>query len=94
VYRTDPGDATERVAQVLAGMAFPAAKWQLVMEAEEYGADATTRADLWALPAGSYPDLRCVLDAVVATARERASLRRHSRPWRAHPISGRVRPLR
>lgn len=51
----------QRVRQVLAGLPFPAEKWQLIMYAEEYGADATTRSDLWALPVGSYPDLSAVL---------------------------------
>ncbi len=94
VYRVDPCGDTERVSQVLAGMVFPAAKWQLVMHAEAYGADAATRAELWALPTGSYADLRSVLDAVAAAWRERANLLHHSRQWGARPIPGRVRPLR
>ena len=32
-----------RIAHVLAGVTFPAAKWQLIMHAEDYGADATSR---------------------------------------------------
>ena len=39
-----------RIAHVLAGVTFPAAKWQLIMHAEDYGADATSRSDLWRLP--------------------------------------------
>jgi hypothetical protein len=93
VYCIDPCGDTERVSQVLAGMVFPAAKWQLVMQSEAYGADAATRAELWALPTGTYADLRSVLDAVAA-GRERASLHHRSRPWDARPIPGRVRPLR
>lgn len=54
----------QRVRHVLAGLAFPAAKWQLIIHAEDYGADARTRADLWALPSGDYPDLRSVLVAL------------------------------
>lgn len=53
-----------RLAQVLSGTAFPAAKWQLVIHAEDYGADARTRADLWRLPAGTYADLGAVLVAL------------------------------
>jgi uncharacterized protein DUF2795 len=94
VYRVDPCGDTERVSQVLAGMVFPAAKWQLVMYAEAYGADAATRAELWALPTGSYADLRSVLEAVAAAGRERANLLHRSRPGGARPIPGRVRPLR
>lgn len=94
VYRVDPCGDTERVSQVLAGMVFPAAKWQLVMHAEAYGADAATRAELWALPTGSYADLKSVLEAVAAARRERANLLHRSRPAGARPIPGRVRPLR
>ena len=66
------GVDAERVSQTLAGIAFPAAKWQLIMRVEEHGADATTRADLWALPTGSYRDLAAVLAALAAA---RASAR-------------------
>jgi hypothetical protein len=92
VYRIDPRANVERVSQVLAGMTFPAAKWQLVMQAEAYGADAESRAELWALPTGIYPDLRSVLDAVAAADRPIAP--RTTRPWLGRPIPGRVRPLR
>jgi hypothetical protein len=94
VYRIDPRDNVERMSQVLAGMAFPAAKWQLVMQAEAYGADAESRAELWALSTGIYPDLRSVLDAVAAADHLRAIAPRPTRPWLARPIPGRVRPLR
>ncbi|MGQ0575126.1 MAG: DUF2795 domain-containing protein [Pseudonocardia sp.] len=65
----------ERISQVLAGLDWPAAKWQLISYGEEYGADAGTRAQLWALPPGTYPSLRGVLVAMglVGTMR---SLRR------------------
>ncbi|MCX6465435.1 MAG: DUF2795 domain-containing protein, partial [Pseudonocardiales bacterium] len=53
-----------RVRHVLAGVTFPAAKWQLIIHAEDYGADATTRTDLWRLPAGVYPDIQAVLAAL------------------------------
>jgi hypothetical protein len=49
-----------RIAHVLADVPFPAAKWQLIIHAEDYGADATSRADLWRLPAALYPDLAAV----------------------------------
>ena len=53
-----------RVRHVLAGVTFPAAKWQLIIHAEDYGADATTRSDLWRLAAGVYPDIQAVLAAL------------------------------
>jgi hypothetical protein len=55
---------TVRLAQVLSGTAFPAAKWQLVIQVEDYGADARSRADMWRLPAGTYADLGAVLVAL------------------------------
>ena len=53
-----------RVRHVLADVPFPAAKWQLIIHAEDYGADSGTRADLWGLPARSYADLNAVLGAL------------------------------
>jgi hypothetical protein len=108
VYRRNPRADAERVSQVLAGMAYPAAKWQLIMQAEEYGADAPTRAELWALPTGSYPDLPAVLAALgfegapverLAKYRTQPSPNQPYRtgPYRAQPapqVAGRVRPLR
>ncbi len=57
---SNPRADIARVSQVLAGMSFPAAKWQLIIHGEDYGADATTRSQLWGLPAGVYADLRAV----------------------------------
>lgn len=54
----------ERFRHVLAGLTYPAAKWQLVIHAEDYGADAATRSELWTLPAGTYDSLREVLLAL------------------------------
>jgi hypothetical protein len=68
VYRRNPRADAERVSQVLAGMDYPAAKWQLLMQAEEYGADASTRAELWSLPTGQYADLDAVLSALRSNA--------------------------
>lgn len=64
MYISNPRDDAQRISQVLAGLPFPAAKWQIVMQAEDYGADAATRAELWALPAHGYPDLSAVLVAL------------------------------
>lgn len=65
--RGTPADV-QRVRHVLGGMAFPAAKWQLIIHAEEYGADAATRTDLWALPTGSYDSVAAVVAAMGFTA--------------------------
>ena len=64
MYRRSLRADIQRISQVLAGLDFPAAKWQLIMYAEEYGADSTTRADLWSLPTGVYTDLNRVLAAL------------------------------
>ncbi|QJY44694.1 DUF2795 domain-containing protein [Pseudonocardia broussonetiae] len=58
----------QRVRHVLSGLAFPAAKWQLIIHAEEYGADAATRTDLWALPTGTYDSAAAVVAAMGLTA--------------------------
>jgi hypothetical protein len=50
-----------RISQVLAGLRYPAAKWQVLAEADHYGADVASRAQLWTLPAGTYADLSGVL---------------------------------
>lgn len=61
--RNSSADA-RRFCQVLHGIAFPAATWQLIMYAEEYGADAGTRRELWAIPDGVYLDMLSVLAAL------------------------------
>jgi hypothetical protein len=53
--------AAVRISQVLAELDYPAAKWEVLAEADHYGADMASRAQLWALPAGTYPDLTSVL---------------------------------
>jgi hypothetical protein len=81
-----------RIATVLAGIRFPALAWQLVAQADYYGADAQTRAELAALPAGQYPNMpavlaklreaRCVRTALHPThraARPATSVSRHLR---------------
>jgi hypothetical protein len=44
----------QRVRQVLHGLRFPAEKWQIVTQAEIYGADATTRDLFHQLPMREY----------------------------------------
>jgi hypothetical protein len=93
VYRRSPRGDVERIGQVLAGLEFPAAKWQLIMFAEEYGADAETRAELWSIPTGSYRDLPAVLGAlglVAVPTRQRPGYRPQPRTQAA----GRNRPVR
>jgi hypothetical protein len=51
----------QRISQVLAGLRYPAARWQVLAEADHYGADSASRAQLWALPTGVYDDLTSVL---------------------------------
>lgn len=64
MYRRNPRADAERLSQVLAGLGYPAAKWQILMHAENHGADACTRADLWSLPTGEYRGLAAVLAAL------------------------------
>ena len=54
----------ERIGQVLVGLSFPAARWQVLAEADHYGADSVSRAQLSTLPIGTYPDLAEVLAAL------------------------------
>jgi hypothetical protein len=51
----------QRITQVLAGLRYPAAKWQILAEADHYGADSTSLAQLWTLSAGTYRNLGSVL---------------------------------
>lgn len=91
MHRRNIGAATRRLGQVLAGAEFPAAKWQLVMHAEHYGADADTRSELWSLPPGTYGDLG---DVLVALGLALPGPRRRPR-YRAQPApqaAGRIRP--
>jgi hypothetical protein len=62
-----------RLATVLAGLSFPASTWQLVVQADYYGADWITRAELGRLRAGEYPNLPAVLSAIQAQPRRHAS---------------------
>lgn len=65
----------QRIRHVLTGVSFPAAKWQLIIHAEEYGADAPTRADLWGLPAGTYDGVAAVVAALGFTLPPRPGYR-------------------
>jgi hypothetical protein len=47
VYRRTTRADVARIGHVLAGLTYPAAKWQIVGQADAYGADAVTTAQLW-----------------------------------------------
>jgi hypothetical protein len=91
-HRTPRADI-QRLSQVLAGIEFPAAKWQLIMYAEDYGADAATRAELWSLPTGSYADLTRVF-AALGLISPAPRLRAGYRAQPATQAAGRERPVR
>jgi hypothetical protein len=54
----------ERIASVLAGMPFPARTWQLLAQADSYGADSQTREALSRLPQDTYANLTAVVTAL------------------------------
>jgi hypothetical protein len=64
VYRRTHRADVARIGHVLAGLGYPAAKWQIVVQADHDGADAVTMAQLWSLPPGSYVDLAEVCQAL------------------------------
>lgn len=91
MYRRSMRADAARIGHVLAGLEFPAAKWQLVMHAEDYGADATTRAQVWSLPVGSYADPAAVLAALgLAPAPASRRSRPAGLPDRCSPPSART----
>jgi hypothetical protein len=57
-HRVDPA----RIADVLAGVPYPARTWQLLAQADHYGADRHTHIELSRLPQGTYRDLDAVLN--------------------------------
>ena len=57
-------DPRQRLQQVLAGQRFPAERWELIVGADHYGADALTKNELHALPAVRFRSLADVLHAV------------------------------
>lgn len=54
-----------QIAAVLADLAYPAAKWQVLAEADYYGANVEVRALLWALPSGSYDSFDTIRTALL-----------------------------
>ena len=66
----------QRLRYVLAGLSFPAQRWQVIAEAEHYGADARTRSELRALPEARFETFAALLWALErATATTRAASR-------------------
>jgi hypothetical protein len=64
----------QRLRHVLAGLSFPAQRWQVIAEAEHYGADARTRQELRVLPDARFESYAALLWALErATARSRAA---------------------
>ena len=57
-------DPRQRLQQVLDGQRFPAERWELIVVADLYGADALTKSELHALPAVRFRSLADVLHAV------------------------------
>lgn len=48
------------IREVLAGLSFPARRWEIIAEAHYYGADAGCVAELARLPVGVYPNVAAV----------------------------------
>ncbi len=61
------------VTQVLRGLRFPAEKWQILTQADLYGADTATRQRMFALPVRLYRDCPDVARALPARAEKRWS---------------------
>jgi hypothetical protein len=57
---------TSVLVPVLAGMRFPADRWQVLAHVDHYGADPGTRHLFWNLPERSYPTAGSVLAALEA----------------------------
>ncbi|WP_181779342.1 DUF2795 domain-containing protein [Pseudonocardia pini] len=55
-----------RLTAALAGLAFPARRWQLIAQAKDYGADAQTQLELQSLPEQMFGHLADVVRAVEA----------------------------
>lgn len=62
--RHPPDRPCSQVGLVLAGLVFPAQRWEIMMFAEHYGADRFTRQRLADLPEGRYRDLAAVTTAL------------------------------
>jgi hypothetical protein len=59
---------TENVRPALRGLRFPAERWEIVTQAEFYGADRRTRTLLAGLPDGRYTSLAAIATALTVRA--------------------------
>jgi hypothetical protein len=66
---SDLDKITLRVAAVLEQLRFPAVRWQIIAEADHYGADWQTRTELERLPIGNYLDVAAVVSMISASSR-------------------------
>ena len=70
-------DQAARLTAVLSGLQFPAWSWEIIAQADYYGADIYTKTELAALPEGKYLDLAAAIEAVQACPRTRGRIYHH-----------------
>ncbi|WP_224391059.1 hypothetical protein [Pseudonocardia sp. ICBG1293] len=86
VSSTDPERLRENLAPVLAGLRWPAHRWQVLAEAEAWGVSGVVRQELLPLPDGRYPSFEAVVEVLLAASRGRL------RPAPPRPALGAGRP--
>jgi Protein of unknown function (DUF2795) len=72
----DVVEVTQRLRDVLAEQQFPAARWELIACAQNYGADVHTLRELHALPEAIF---RCLTDVERVVADANSAALRHGR---------------
>jgi hypothetical protein len=75
----------QHVAPVFSGLMFPARTWQLIAQADYYGADYHLRAALSRLPDGDYVDLAAVVGALGNPTPPNSPRPMNSVGWHGHP---------
>ncbi|MFP5021658.1 DUF2795 domain-containing protein [Pseudonocardia phyllosphaerae] len=93
----DPAQEVERLRhnlrRVLAGLHWPAARWQILAEAEAWGVSGVVRHQLVPLPEGRYPSVDAIVEMLVALARGGVHPGRPARPGQPpSPPPARRRP--
>ncbi|MEJ8279968.1 hypothetical protein [Pseudonocardia spirodelae] len=78
----------ENLARVLAGLRWPAHRWQVLAEAEAWGVSGVVRQQILPLPDGRYPSFESVVDVLTAAARGRL----RPLPVRPAPAPDRIHP--
>ncbi|MDQ4115892.1 MAG: DUF2795 domain-containing protein [Actinomycetota bacterium] len=58
----------ENLQHVLSGLRFPARRWEVIAEADAWGAGGPLRQAIARLPDGSYPSLAVVVDVLTGPA--------------------------